>query len=132
MAYMNQDKKAKIAPKVKSILKKYGVKGTLGVHNHSTLVLNVSSGPIDFISNFNKVNEDKWPVIKAENYLGINPYWYQEHFSGKALSFLKELLPAMNDGNHDRSDIQSDYFDVGWYVDVNIGRWDKPYQVVGP
>jgi len=131
MAYMNQDKKAKIAPKVKSILKKYGVKGTLGVHNHSTLVLNVSSGPIDFISNFNKVNEDKWPVMKAENYLGINPYWYQEHFSGKALSFLKELLPAMNEGNHDRSDIQSDYFDVGWYVDVNIGRWDKPYQVVG-
>lgn len=132
MAYMNQDKKAKIAPKVKSILKKYGVKGTLGVHNHSTLVLNVSSGPIDFISNFNKVNEDKWPVMKAENYLGINPYWYQEHFSGKALSFLKELLPAMNEGNHDRSDIQSDYFDVGWYVDVNIGRWNKPYQVMGP
>jgi len=129
---MNQDKKAKIAPKVKSILKKYGVKGTLGVHNHSTLVLNVSSGPIDFISNFNKVNEDKWPVMKAENYLGINPYWYQEHFSGKALSFLKELLPAMNEGNHDRSDIQSDYFDVGWYVDVNIGRWNKPYQVMGP
>jgi hypothetical protein len=132
MAYMNQDKKAKIAPKVKSILKKYGVKGTLGVHNHSTLVLNVSSGPIDFIGNFNKVNENKLPVMKAENCLDINPYWYQEHFSGKALSFLKELLPAMNMGNHDRSDIQSDYFDVGWYVDVNIGRWNKPYQVVGP
>lgn len=132
MAYMNQDKKAKIAPKVKSILKKYGVKGTLGVYNHSTLVLNVSSGPIDFIGNFNKVNENKLPVMKAENYLSINPYWYQEHFSGKALSFLKELLPAMNEGNHDRSDIQSDYFDVGWYVDVNIGRWGKPYQLVGP
>lgn len=127
---MNQDKKAKIAPKVKSILKKYGVKGTLGVHNHSTLVLNVVSGPIDFIGNFNKVNEDKLPVMKVENCLDINPYWYQEHFSGKALSFLKELLPAMNEGNHDRSDIQSDYFDVGWYVDVNIGRWNKPYQVV--
>lgn len=132
MAYMNQDKKAKIAPKVKSILKKYGVKGTLGVYNHSTLVLNVSSGPIDFIGNFNKVNENKLPVMKAENCLDINPYWYQEHFSGKALSFLKELLPAMNEGNHDRSDIQSDYFDVGWYVDVNIGRWGKPYQLVGP
>lgn len=130
MAYMNQDKKAKIAPKVKSILKKYGVKGTLGVHNHSTLVLNVSSGPIDFIGNFNKVNENKCPVMKAENCLDINPYWYQEHFSGKALSFLKELLPAMNEGNHDNSDVQSDYFDVGWYVDVNIGRWNKPYQVV--
>jgi hypothetical protein len=36
-------------------------------------------------------------------------------------------MTAMNDGNHDRSDIQTDYFDVGWYVDVNIGRWNKPY-----
>ena len=36
----------------------------------------------------------------------------------------------MNDGNHDRSDPQSDYFDVGWYVDVNIGKWNKPYTLV--
>jgi hypothetical protein len=33
----------------------------------------------------------------------------------------------MNGGNHDNSDVQTDYFDVGWYVDVNIGSWDKPY-----
>jgi hypothetical protein len=33
----------------------------------------------------------------------------------------------MNDGNWDKSDIQSDYFNVGWYVDVNIGKWNKPY-----
>jgi hypothetical protein len=33
----------------------------------------------------------------------------------------------MNMGNHDNSDIMTDYFDVGWYVDVNIGLWNKPY-----
>jgi hypothetical protein len=43
---------------------------------------------------------------------------------------LQEIMPLMNAGNHDRSDIQTDYFDVGWYVDVNIGRWDRPYQVI--
>jgi hypothetical protein len=36
----------------------------------------------------------------------------------------------MNDGNFDKSDIQSDYFHVGWYVSVNIGKWNKPYEVV--
>jgi hypothetical protein len=36
----------------------------------------------------------------------------------------------MNDGNHDNSDIQSDYFDVGWYISINVGRWDKPYELV--
>jgi hypothetical protein len=35
----------------------------------------------------------------------------------------------MNDGNYDNSDIQSDYFSVGWYIDVNVGKWDKPYTV---
>ena len=59
--------------------------------------------------------------------LDVNPYWYKEHFSGRALNFLKEVIPAMNNGNWDKSDIQSDYFNVGWYIDVNIGRWDKPY-----
>ena len=129
---MNQEKKAKIAPKVKSVLKKYGVKGTLSVRNHSTLVMTVTQGPIDFIANFNEVNADKIDnkvCGKAVDSLDVNPYWYQEHFSGKALSFLKELLPAMNEGNHDNSDIMTDYFDVGWYVDVNIGRWYKPYNL---
>ena len=60
----------------------------------------------------------------------INDYHYETQFSGKALELLKKIIPTMNGGNHDRSDIQSDYFDVGWYVDVSIGEFKKPYQVV--
>ena len=134
MAYMSQEKKAKIAPEVKAILKKYKVKGTLAVRNHMTLVLNIKSGSVDFIGNFNEtVSTD--PYLSARGFtpatksLSVNPYHYQTHFSGKALAFMRDVFHAMNDGNHDRSDIQSDYFDVGWYVDVNIGQWNKPYTV---
>ena len=49
MAYFNQERKAQKAPAIKAILKKYGVKGSLAVRNHSTFVLNVKSGSIDFI-----------------------------------------------------------------------------------
>jgi hypothetical protein len=35
----------------------------------------------------------------------------------------------LNTGNHDNSDSQTDYFDVGWYVDVKVGKWNKPYIV---
>lgn len=131
MAWMNQEKKAKLAPGIKAVLKKYGVKGTLGVHNHSTLVLNIKEGPIDFIGNYNEVRIDRRtnPNDLAQSHLQVNPYWYQEHFTGKAYKFLSELFAAMMAGNHDRSDIQTDYFDVGWYVDVNIGQWNKPYIV---
>lgn len=131
MAYMNQDKKAAIAPVVKKICAKYGVKGSLSVRNHSTLVLNIKAGKIDFIGNYNSVGTLRDPVgsrvSKADKDIQVNPYWYHDHFDGTALKFLSEIMMAMNRGNHDHSDIQSDYFNVGWYVDVNIGKWDKPY-----
>jgi len=135
MAYMNQEKKAKIAPKVKAILKKYGIKGTLSVRNHSSLCLNLKSGKIDFIANSNRVcGDDYYQVAQGfrpntGKYCQVNPYHFKSHYDGKALAFLTEIITVMNDGNHDNSDIQTDYFDVGWYVDVNIGKWNKPYEV---
>jgi hypothetical protein len=135
MAHMNQVKKAVIAAKIKPILAKYGVKGSLSVRHHSTIVLTLKSGKIDFIENLNRVcgsshyqtSNGFRPVTRG--HVDVNPYWYQDHFDGKAKKFLTEVLAAMNVGNHDNSDIQTDYFDVGWYVDVNVGKWNKPYIV---
>ena len=137
MAYFNQERKQERAPAIKAILKKYGVKGSLAVRNHMTFVLNIKSGKIDFIENFiqtdidkpygNKMSTEQIEYIRKNQSLDVNTYWYHEHYSGKAKAFLKEILAAMNGGNHDNSDVQTDYFDVGWYVDVNIGSWDKPY-----
>ena len=135
MAYMSTEKKAKIAPKIKAILAKYKVKGSLAVRNHMTLCLNLKSGSIDFIANSNKVcSNNHYQVASGfkpstSGYDQVNPYHFKDHYDGKALAFMQEVFHAMNDGNHDRSDIQSDYFDVGWYVDVNIGKWDKQYTV---
>lgn len=132
MAYVSQERKAKLAPAIKAICKKYNVKATLAVRHHSTLVLNVRQGNIDFIGNFNDTIAERDPtgnrhINRAEKSIQVNTYWYHEHFTGRAKNFLAEVLTVMNEGNHDRSDAMTDYFDVGWYVDVNIGRWDKPY-----
>ena len=133
MAYFNQERKAKLAPAIKALLKKYNVKGSLAVRNHSSFVLNIKSGAIDFIGNYNNTVAAQPGGFRAGNpavkSLDVNPYWYQEHFDGRALDFFKEIFTAMNVGNHDRSDIQSDYFDVGWYVDVNVGSWNQPYEL---
>jgi hypothetical protein len=56
MAYVFQEKKANLAPTIKAILKKYNVKGTLSVRNHSSLVLNIKSGKMDFVENFIKTD----------------------------------------------------------------------------
>ena len=141
MAYMNQETKAKIVAAVKPILKKYGVKATFAVRNNSTICLNVKSGKIDFIENYiktdidkvvaNKMSQDQVDYIRKHKTLDINPYWFQEHFSGKAKSFLLEVFSAMKKAGswYDNSDAQIDYFDTAYYVDVNIGKWNSPYTV---
>jgi hypothetical protein len=136
MAYMNQDRKAQRAPVIKAILKKYGVKGTLSVRNHSTLVLNVKSGKIDFIGNYNTTC-DKRPEYVARGFehargsIQVNPYWFQDHFTGKAKLFLKEVFAALKGEDYfDETNAQIDYFHTSHYCDVNIGRWDKPYELV--
>lgn len=135
MAYMNQQKKAVIAENLKPILKKYGVKGTLSVRNNMSIALTLKSGKIDFIKNFNDTVAQQPGGFRngrpAENYLQVNTYWYQDHFSGKAKDFLAEAKKALlSAGWYDNSDIQTDYFDTAYYIDINVGRYDKPYEVI--
>ena len=112
MAYMNSEKKAIIASNLKPILKKFGVKGTLSVRDHSSIVLTLKSGKIDFGSARDQVN----------------PYWFHEHYEGVAKEFLTEAFAALKSAgwyNNTRAEI--DYFDIAYYVDVNVGKWNKPY-----
>lgn len=134
MAYMSQENKKQLAANLKAALKGSGLKYSLGVSNHSTITMKITSGPVDFIQNYvavvSKKPEYERTFDKTITSLRVNEYHYQNQFTGKALDLLKKIVPALNVGNHDRSDIQSDYFDVGWYVDVSIGAFRKPYVVV--
>ena len=135
MAYVSQELKSKLSPAIKAVCKKYGIRASIAVRNHMTLALNVKSGKIDFIGNSNRVcGADFYQVSRGfkpntTGYDQVNPYHFQSHYDGDAKAFLSEVLAVMNDGNWDKSDIQTDYFNVGWYVDVNIGSWNKPYSV---
>lgn len=133
---MSQERKAQLSPAIKAHCAKYGIKASIAVRHHSTLVVNIKSGKLDFCQNFYDtqapVHAHRYPHHEAmmkPNAIQVNPHWCHEHFSGKCKTFIVELIRLMNIGNHDRSDIQTDYFDVGWYKDVNIGTWNKPYEV---
>lgn len=120
MAYMNQERKAKLAPGIKAVLKKYGMKGSISVRNHLSLVVTVTSGKIDMMASL----KDRRAGVASTQ---VNTYHITSHWTGDAMRFLVELKNAMNVGNHDNSDPQIDYFDVGWYLDINVGKWNKPY-----
>lgn len=122
MAYVSQQLKRELAPSIKAVLKKYKMKGSIAVNNHSTLVVNLKSGVIDFHKEASKENGHHWQV---------NPYWFESHYEGAAKSFLTELFAAMKPADKwfDKSDPMIDYFHTAYYVDVNIGRWNQPYEV---
>lgn len=143
MAYMNQEKKKVLAPAIKSVLKKYNMKGTIGVHHHSSLVVNIKAGALDLLGAAQKHNDEYARMRGDEPYqvgdnLQVNPYHCVANAKrvgeNKIAKFYDELLDAVNGRgtsvqNHNNSDIMTDYFDVGYYIDINVGQWDKPYEL---
>ena len=120
MAHMSQETKKKLAPGIKKVLAQYGVKGSISVDNHSTLVVTLKSGEIDF----------KADSVK-DFYYQVNTYWIDDHYVGKARCFLNRLVEAMKgDIWFDKSDAMVDYFHTAYYIDINIGRWNKDYEVI--
>ena len=113
MAYMNQERKQQIVAACKVVLQKYNVKATFKVDNHSTLVCTIKESPFRFLHS------------------SVNHYWIEQHFEDHpAKDFLLELKAAMNLTNYDNSDIQSDYFDVGYYIEIKIHKdFVKPLTV---
>lgn len=137
MAYMNQERKAQLAPEIKKVLKKYGVKGTISVRNHLSLCVTLKEGALDFIG---VANADNAAIAarrgdtpyEVKGYYQANPYYAHESSNKTVGKFFKELLAAMRGKLwYDNSDIQTDYFDTAYYMDINVGKWDKPYVYTG-
>jgi hypothetical protein len=123
MAYMNQETKARLAVEIAKVMPtnwKYSLK----VQNHSTLVLTIRQADVDLIG------ENICAPRHAHGrptHINLNEHNLQGEYSGKLLKIFESIKGAMMVGNHDRSDIQSDYFDVGWYTTIAIGAWDSPF-----
>jgi len=116
MAYVSQADKAKLAPQIKKVLSKYGMKGSISIRHHMSLVVTIQSGAIEFEHSH------------GDGYTQVNVYHIDSHYTGKAKAFLTELLAAMKGPEwFDKSDIMTDYFHVSHYCDINIGKWNKPY-----
>lgn len=144
MAYVNKEKKAKIKEALQQVMPK-DWKWSLAVRNHSTAVLTISKAPIDLVAIFcdaadvyNKVRVDIYgePVHTTQrqresmNY-DVTKWDMQRMTEGLQNRYIAaifdKIFDAMNTDNHDNSDIMTDYFDVGHYVDVQIGKWDRPF-----
>ena len=66
--------------------------------------------------------------IEQDIYTGewtSNGYYLTE----EAAEMFKAVSEIGNRENWDNSDIQTDYFDVNYYFNLAVGKWDKPFVV---
>ena len=139
MAYFSQEMKKEFAPRIKSILKEYGVNGTISVIDKCELVVNLTSGKLDimttiieYLKNFNDQRTKLGYRLLADldEYRQLDHHditEIQEYKDKQVRAFLLKLIDAMNLGNHCTSDIIDGYSNVGWYACINVGKYKKPY-----
>lgn len=139
MAYITQEVITKARAALKALNKEYGVKATLSGKGDSSLCLTIAEGSIDFISNYcetvkaKRIQHDTQQVIdwvQREQNISVNQYYLDSSFSGIALEYLEKAKAIMYVDHWDKSDIQSDYFNCAFYINMQVGRWNKPYKFV--
>lgn len=131
MAYVSQEKKAKIAAALKAAAPA-GWKYSLAVRHHSTIVLTVYQAPFDLVAIANERNavlaQDRGDApYTIKGYFDLNHCWFDATQWGAAGDVLGAMINALNTDNHDNSDPMSDYYDVGHYISISIGRYDKHF-----
>ena len=122
MAYVSQADKKELAPAIKDVLKKYKMKASISINNHSTLCVNIKEGAIDFSDDF----------THGDGYIQVNEYHIDRHYDGVKCDFFNELLAAMKGPKYfNNDDAMTDYFSRSHYTDINVGKWNKPYNYTG-
>lgn len=129
MAFINAAKTAEIRKALKAAFPKY--KFSVRNDNHTSVDVKILSAPIDLLAG--RIVEHFGHIVNVDisdrKYCQVNQYHIDNHWQPEVAEILKKIVAICNDGNHDNSDIQTDYFDVGWYFHCSIGDWDRPFVV---
>lgn len=139
MAWVQKETVTKVREALKVLNKEYGMKTSVSGTNSSSLNVRITSGKIDFVQNRldmlegdmryseeEKANHRLY-LTKFNSGMQVNHYWLDTAFSGVALEYLEKVKAIMSVDHYDNSDIQSDYFECAFYINIDIGTWDKPY-----
>jgi len=138
MAHMTQEHKKRIAAELKKFMPK-SWKYSLRVVHHSSIEMTIRQAPVDlpkmvFEKRGSKVCNHQEPFYQdASNVYkntSVNDHWIEEEVDAEYLTLFKKIIAALNLDNFNKSDIMTDYFHVGHYIGLEVGRWDKPFKVV--
>ena len=126
MAYITTEEVAEIRKELKETLGPKGFKFSVRKRHHMAVAVTITAGPADFSR-----------LLAKENmaYAQINPYhteFYGEHAElfETIIAIIKSAPAKATDGRawYDKSDSQTDYFDTAFYINLNVGDFEKPYR----
>jgi len=124
MAYIKKEEISAIRNELKKRFGHTGLKFGVKNRHHSSVHVTIKAGPIDFSDIYRDGDE----------YADINIYHLQNY--GQHTPFFEELekiiktAPALIEGGRewfDKSDMMTDYFHTAFYIDLDVGSYDKPY-----
>jgi hypothetical protein len=82
-------------------------------------------------ADFNPLTNDAfWDKGSGVNkYFSVNKYQFEksDKLTDEAIAVLKDVRDFYMQYNYDYSEPQSDYFNVRFYEDITIGKWDKGF-----
>lgn len=135
MAHMTQEKKQAIAAMIKAEFPNWSVR--LSVKHHTAINVTIVRADVDLLGIADAYVKSRQPS---------NPGYYRDGFRNneevygnmgnyfgndtEACAKMKKFMDCVNlvghtQENHDRSDIMTDYFDVGYYTHVKIGGYTE-------
>ena len=136
MAYISTEEVAAIRKELKKELPEY--KFSVTKHHHSSVTVAFMKGPAfaEFQSRDRYTGEFKDDVIEGHEQL--NHHWAMDFYGEKNGALIKKVekiiktAPVKAGGRewYDKSDAMTDYFDTAYYMNIHVGKWDKPYEVV--
>lgn len=124
MAYVSKELMKEIREELKKHFpKKEGWVFSLRRDHSSSINLAILQAPISFVP---------MDDIKAYGYMSLNPYkidTLNKDVYQKLVNILNGKFEGSPRQNYDNSDIMTDYFDVGWYINIYQGHYDKPFEL---
>lgn len=115
MAYITKEEVKNIREALKAAFPKF--KFSVSGGNSSSLYVSIMSGPEDFTE-----------VLNGWKNAQINEYHL--HRYGRFEKLFSKIITIMKSQDwFDKSDAMTDYFHTAYYLNLSIGKWDKPYVI---
>ena len=121
MPFISKDRVKEIRTQIKKEFSKF--KFSITKRHYSSVYIKILSGPIQLMH----------PEYLLRGHEPVNHFYIQDHFKdmpAEVSNMLYRIYQIANFGNYTES-VDGDYgYIPSFYVNIDIGDWDRPYKVI--